>query len=91
MAKGGRYLNNNKTSGTEKKKGRGWKVALIIIAILALMIGGVAIAGMTALDAILDKLTPAPFVEQTIEASELEDLSTMDFNALINGSNSDEE
>lgn len=43
MAKGGRYLAKNrgaKAAPAGKKKGRGWKIALIVLIILALLLGG---------------------------------------------------
>lgn len=40
MAKGGRYLaKNQKNAPGGKKKGRGWKIALIVLAVLLILFG----------------------------------------------------
>ncbi len=63
MGKGGRYLNTGNQPESGKKKGKGWKVLLIILVILAVLVGGIAAAGNGALDYILDKVTRAEFKE----------------------------
>ena len=56
MGKGGRYLKTK-----EKKKGRGWKIALIVLAILVVLLGGVAYAGVHYYNAILDLIPRAEY------------------------------
>ncbi len=69
MGKGGRYLNKaNKT----KKKGRGWKIALIVLAVLAILIGGIAIAANSVLNGMFDKIKRAEVIER-------DDVSDEDF------------
>lgn len=58
MAKGGRYLNKNKASGG-KKKGRGWKIALIVLAVLLILIGILYFAASSYLTSMLNKINRA--------------------------------
>lgn len=67
MAKKGRYQT--------PKSGGGWKKALIIILCLALVLGGLAVAGYFYMDSKLNKITQAQFEEK--------DTSNVDLSALL--------
>ena len=78
MAKGGKYLDKNKSkSNTDvireakpmtKKKGRGWKIALIILLVLAILAGGAYIAVNQTLDHFIGKINRAEYEERDVDA-----------------------
>ena len=71
MGKGGRYLKTK-----EKKKGRGWKIALIVLAILVVLLGGVAYAGVHYYNAILDLIPRAEFEQKDVSVDDVMDAAT---------------
>ena len=77
MAKGGKYLDKNKSKSntdvireakpTKKKKGRGWKIALIILLVLAILAGGAYIAVNQTLDHFIGKINRAEYEERDVD------------------------
>lgn len=61
MGKGGRYLDKTKKT---KKKGRGWKIALTVVLILAVLFGGLAFAANSVLRGVLGKIGRAEVIER---------------------------
>lgn len=61
MGKGGRYLDKTKKT---KKKGRGWKIALIVILVLVVLFGGLAFAANSVLRGMLGKISRAEVIER---------------------------
>lgn len=71
MGKGGRYLKTK-----EKKKGRGWKIALIVLTILVVLLGGVAYAGVHYYNAILDLIPRAEYEQKDVSVDDVMDAAT---------------
>ena len=71
MGKGGRYLKTK-----EKKKGRGWKIALIVLAILVVLLGGVAYAGVHYYNSILDLIPRAEYEQKDVSVDDVMDAAT---------------
>ena len=81
MAKGGRYLNTNRTSQTnktsqtgkvgkkEKKKGKSLKVLVIVLLVLALLLAGFWFAFRTFMGSMLGNVHRAEVVEQNEDKS----------------------
>lgn len=69
MGKGGRYLDKTKKP---KKKGRGWRITLIVLLVLAVLIGGIAFAMNRVLHGMLNKINRAEVIER-------DDVSDEDF------------
>lgn len=70
MAKGGRYL--------KKTKKRGWKIALGILLVFILLIGGAAFAGMRYYQSMLDKIPRAEIIEQSVPFEDIQ--AILDYN-----------
>lgn len=67
MAKGGRYLAKNKDGKAapgEKKKGRGWKIALIVLAVLVILAGAAYFALSSYITKMLNLVNRAEIVDQ---------------------------
>lgn len=71
MSKGGRYLKPK-----EKKKGRGWKIALIVLTVVALLLGGVAYAGVHYYNSILDLIPRAEYEDKGASVDDVMDAAT---------------
>lgn len=71
MGKGGRYLKPK-----EKKKGRGWKIALIVLAVLVVLLGGVAYAGVHYFNSILDLIPRAEYEDKDVSIDDVMDAAT---------------
>ena len=71
MGKGGRYLKKK-----EKKKGRGWKIALIVLAVLLVVIVGVYFAGRLYLNSLWDKMGKAEIVDRGASVEDVMDAAT---------------
>ncbi len=71
MGKGGRYLKKK-----EKKKGRGWKIALIVLAVLLVLAGGVYFAGKSYLNSMWDKMGKAEIVDRGASVEDVMDAAT---------------
>lgn len=71
MGKGGRYLRPK-----EKKKGRGWKIALIVLAVLAVLLGGVAYAGAHYYNSFLDLIPRAEYEDKDVSVDDVMDAAT---------------
>ena len=71
MGKGGRYLKPK-----EKKKGRGWKIALIVLVVIALLLGGVAYAGVRYYNSILDLIPRAEYEDKDVSVDDVLDAAT---------------
>ena len=69
MAKGGRYLKQE-----EKKKGKGGKIDMIILLVLALIIGGVAIYLVRSYDDILDGLNIAQVEKKPVSDEDIQNI-----------------
>lgn len=77
MAKGGKYLDKNRSKSNtdvireakpmKKKKGRGWKIALIILLVLAILAGGAYIAVNKTLDHFISKINRAEYEERDVD------------------------
>lgn len=77
MAKGGKYLDKNRSKSNtdvireakpmKKKKGRGWKIALIILLVLAILAGGVFIAGNSIVNYAISKIPRAEYEERDVD------------------------
>lgn len=61
MGKGGRYLDKTKKT---RKKGRGWKIALIVVLVLAVLLGGLAFAAKSVVRGMLGKIGRAEVIER---------------------------
>ncbi len=77
MAKGGRYLakNQNKTSGG-KSKGRGWKITLIVLAVLLILIGIAYFAFSSYLTGMLNKINRAEIEDKGASVEDVLDWAT---------------
>lgn len=73
MAKGGRYLKKE-----EKKKGRGWKIALVIVLVLAVVVGFVVKYFLDAYNEIIEGVNFA--VIETKEVSEEDIQNILNYN-----------
>lgn len=71
MGKGGRYLKPK-----EKKKGRGWKIALIVLAVILVLLGGVAFTGVHYYKSILARIPRAVYEEKDVSVEEVLDAAT---------------
>ena len=80
MGKGGRYLKTK-----EKKKGRGWKIALIVLAILVVLLGGVAYAGAHFYNSILDLIPRAEYEQKDVSVDDVMDAATYNPDKFANG------
>lgn len=77
MAKGGKYLDKNRSKSNtdvireakpmKKKKDRGWKIALIILLVLAILAGGAYIAVNKTLDHFISKINRAEYEERDVD------------------------
>lgn len=77
MAKGGKYLDKNRSKSNtdvireakpmKKKKGRGWKIALIILLVLAILAGGVFIVGNSIANYGISKIPRAEYEERDVD------------------------
>ena len=77
MAKGGKYLDKNKSKSNtdvireakpmKKKKGRGWKIALIILLVLAILAGGVFIVVNSIMNYGISKTNRAEYEERDVD------------------------
>lgn len=77
MAKGGRYLakNRNKAAGG-KKKGRGWKIALIVLAVLLILVGILYFAASSYLTSMLNKINRAEIEDRGASVEDILDWAT---------------
>ena len=71
MGKGGRYLKQK-----EKKKGRGWKIALIVLAVFLLLLGGAVLAGVRYYNSMLNLVNRAEYEEKDVSIDDIMDAAT---------------
>lgn len=77
MAKGGKYLDKNRSKSNtdvireakpmKKKKGRGWKIALIILLVLAILAGGAFISWNLISNYVFSKIPRAEYEERDVD------------------------
>lgn len=79
MGKGGRYLKR------KEKKGRGWKIALIVIAVLLVLIGGAGFAAVRYYNGMLDKVGRAEYVDKGASVDDVMDAATFNPDKLSGG------
>jgi len=70
MGKGGRYLKK------KEKKGRGWKTALIVLAVVLVLIGAAGFAAVRYYNSLLDKVNKAEYVEKGASVDDVMDAAT---------------
>ncbi|MGN0976806.1 MAG: hypothetical protein ACI4PH_02020 [Faecousia sp.] len=71
MGKGGRYLKPK-----EKKKGRGWKIALIVLAVIVVLLGGVVYVGVHYYNSLLDLIPRAVYEHKDVSVDDVMDAAT---------------
>lgn len=79
MGKGGRYLRK------KEKKGRGWKIALIVVAVLLVLIAGVGFAAVRYYNSMLDKVGRAEYVDKGASVDDVMDAATFNPDKLSGG------
>ncbi len=75
MAKGGRYLNKN-NAPKSKKKGRGWKILLIVLAVLLILIAILYFAASSYLTSMLNKINRAEIEDRGASIEDILDAAT---------------
>lgn len=80
MGKGGRYLKS-----ATKKKGKGWKIALIVLAVLVVLLGGVAFAALRYYRSMLGLINRAEVETKDVSAQEVLDAATYNPDAFTTG------
>lgn len=81
MAKGGRYLNKNRKTGQpgqtgKKKMATGWKVFLIILAVLLLLAAIAVVVAYQYLHGLLGNINRAEVIHQDVSAEDILDWAT---------------
>lgn len=79
MSKGGRYLK------PKQKKGKGWKIALIILAVLLVLLGGVAIAAVRYYRSMLGLINRAEIETKDVSVEDVLDAATYNPDAFTTG------
>lgn len=80
MGKGGRYLKQK-----EKKKGRGWKIALIVLVVIALLLGGAACVGVHYYNSFLGLVNRAEYEDKDVSVDDVMDAATFNPDKLDTG------
>lgn len=75
MAKGGRYLKKNK-SPEGKKKGRGWKILLIVLAVLLILGAILYFVASSYLTSMLNKINRAEIEDKGASVEDILDWAT---------------
>ncbi len=70
MAKGGRYLKK------KQKKGRGWKIALTVLAVLVVLIGCAAFAAVRYYNSLLSRINRAEYEDKGASVEDILDAAT---------------
>lgn len=70
MGKGGRYLKK------KEKKGRGWKTALIVLAVVLVLVGVAGFAAVRYYNSMLDKVNKAEYVDKGASVDDILDAAT---------------
>lgn len=68
MGRGGKYLSKT------KKKGKGVKILLIVVAVLVVLGGTAAFMGMRYLNSVLDMIPRAEVIEQSVSFEDIQDI-----------------
>lgn len=77
MAKGGRYLAKNKKNPTGgKKKGRGWKILLVVLAVLLVLAGILYFVASSYLNSMLNKINRAEIEDKGASVEDILDWAT---------------
>ena len=68
MGRGGKYLSKT------KKKGKGLKILLIVVAVMVVLGGTAAFMGMRYLNSVLDMIPRAEVIEQSVSFEDIQDI-----------------